>query len=309
MFGAAAAYHFSSLGDVTLIVPPPGFQPLTASPETLRAWGFTPQPTGPGPRAAWVAALRHYRTPTATPTMCVRDHMSNALPTSYNWSGVVAENASGSLRRVYASARVPTFAASCSGRNDLSLWVGVGGVNSTGLIQNGYTTTASALQGMAPWWELFDNGNPVPATHTVMLGYDSVPAGDLVRSDTYYQGSQVNFNWSDLTTGVTPGQVIVKGVSSGGTTYPVSDYYNGSTAEVIDERPTYNGSLEQLRNYGEAGWKDAYVAPAGGSFAGINAGSHYGMKMINSAGNVLSDLLGEHTLSATNWEMVWSRCG
>jgi len=54
-----------SLPSVHFACPPPGWSPLTATPQELQKYGFPPRPTGsPGVDRAWVDAMSHVKVPT-----------------------------------------------------------------------------------------------------------------------------------------------------------------------------------------------------------------------------------------------------
>ncbi len=58
-----------SLPPVHFACPPPGWSPLTATPEELQKYGFPPRPTGsPGIDKAWVDAMSHVTIPTCPPS-------------------------------------------------------------------------------------------------------------------------------------------------------------------------------------------------------------------------------------------------
>jgi hypothetical protein len=58
-----------SLPPIHFACPPPGWSPLTATPEELQKYGFPPRPTGsPGIDKAWVDAMSHVTIPTCPPS-------------------------------------------------------------------------------------------------------------------------------------------------------------------------------------------------------------------------------------------------
>ena len=302
---AATVYWFSDFGDGRLIVPPADFRFDEASDAQLEAWGYPPRDDGAGGDWTTDDGVLRAQAYDESPTMCSypgrQAYVANDI-----WAGVqVYEKASVDLRRVYGTARIPTFDNSkCSGTTGVLFWVGIG---NTGLIQNGWATDDGAPQGMFPWWEFVGPGN----TGNCLTTRPGVgQANDLVKSDTYVNKlttpERVQFNWTDVTTGLALTPYVTSTVhGNDGIDRPTSVFYDGSQAEIIDER---DGSLP-IRGFSSAGWKDMYAVRAGSSAVAVGSySSHQTTYIKNSSGVHLLGLAGSGLSSPTQMTADWAHC-
>jgi len=157
---------------------------------------------------------------------------------------------------------------------------------------------------MSAWWEVIDAPTD---SHIVSVDDNYANAGDLVLSYTYYDSSAglAKFDWYNVSSGRNPGMISVSSYAG----KAISNFYDGNTAEYIDERTLKSdGTKYLLRNYATAGWKDAYVATAGQPDAEIGSiYDHVGIDMYY--GSLLSELVGDHLATPTSWNMTWHGCG
>ncbi len=120
---------------------------------------------------------------------------STQLTTSANWSGYVA---TGSFTEATGVFQVPTLEAAPY-PSAVSEWVGLGGVNSSSLIQAGVDETfqpSTGLFSVQAWWEIL----PAPSTPISM----EVSPGDQVKVtiwDSGFGSPLWNIEVQDLTTG------------------------------------------------------------------------------------------------------------
>jgi hypothetical protein len=305
----AAVYHFDTLGDIQIIRPPEGFDPITASDQTLQAWAFTPRQNDDAGLAQWQATYSNYKVPTQVPELCT----TTASATIYDnniWSGVMDTGSDPqAYRRVFASNRVPTFNATCPTPSSLVQWVGIGGWGVPQLIQLGWATDDNTTQGEFPWMEFLSSGYSTPLTPIV----DGITAsaGDLVESDAYYYitSPSIILNFTNRTTGYHENMTLYSIRENPFVTHPVSEYYNGSMVEAINERPTLSsGGYHPVRNFGTAGWADANAALAGHPYTGMGGFPHVGIQMQTGSGTIISSLSGNAMASGTGFNMIWHSC-
>lgn len=305
---AATVYWFDATGDTRMIVPPPDFDFASAGDAQLEAWGYPPREDDTG--VDWTKATgglkpQVYDSP---PTICAEPGVYAGNVSNAKWSGVVSKTSTKNFRRVYGTARIPTFSGTlCSGTTALALWVGLGGYGTNYLIQNGWVTNNGSPQGMFAWWEVVGpGGTGIPMQRTPGVGQ----ANDLVKSDTYYNAGtdpdRIQFNWTDVSKGVVLTPVVqTEIVGDDGHVHGVHEYYEGSTSEVVDERI---GSAA-VRQFGVAGWTDMYGVRAGMSPMAIGNYSHDTLYLVRpGTATVLMHLNGNGLTSPTQMNVVWSGC-
>ncbi|WP_154674346.1 hypothetical protein [Nakamurella lactea] len=299
----ATVYSFEELGGGELIVPPAGFSFERASDEQLAAWGYPPR--GDGSEADWTTTegALHAQSYDVDPTLCEYPDRYASYNASPIWTGVEPHVSANDFRRVYGSSRIPTFQNStCSGTTAVAFWVGIG--NPNGLIQNGWVTDDGSPQGMFPFFEFVSGSIGVPLTRKPGVGQ----AGDLVKSDTYFNKGtsphQVQFNWTDLTTGTVLTPYVVKQVRGDDQQiHNVDDYYDGSQVELVDERL---GSTP-VRSFSVAGWANMYAARAGQSAATVGSFAYNTSYVTGGSGTILG-LSGGVLTSSTQMNIKWVRC-
>jgi hypothetical protein len=211
---------------VTVVVPPSGLAADHASPQERATFAM---PSGD----ASESALK----PADPGEMCVRPR-SNAVTViskSPNWGGGYNVNGTKSSNTFYAAQvrwTQPHFQAVCPGASALSVWSGLGGSNSSNLIQSGSDVSQSSLQGATFWWEML---NSVVDTREVAVSSPSVTAGDYVGTDTRYNGSgngTATFKMMNFSSGL----YQTYSVTRWGTWWPYS-FYDGTTSDYISEQP------------------------------------------------------------------------
>jgi hypothetical protein len=237
--------------------PPVGFDPIKATDFELAQWGFPPRPDSSHAEsyARWKKVVTSTRVaPRLTftntyhgPARGARVEASVAnqtATTSENWSGYVISEATGTFANtevddfIGATWTVPAVAPapgiSCgSATYASSQWIGFDGWSSSDVLQAG--TEADCGNADYAWYEWYPN-----AETQVSL---PVAPGDEIHAYLYYYSSSP-YGRALLVNEVAQQYVSVGFNPPSGTTY------EGNSAEWIMERPTVNGSLADLPNYG-----------------------------------------------------------
>ena len=272
------------------VLPPKHWSPVNAPDSQLKLFGYPARPSdNPVALAEWTTMASKYTGPMGA-GLCKMPASKgqgtiHSVQQQPGWAGPQAI-ASGGIHRVYGSARVPSFSsdANCPAYtgSTLALWVGLG--NTNGLLQNGWVTYSTQAQNMRPWFEIvtrtgYDTGmyglyryhNSDPSfTDTV----DDGLAGDLVYSDvqenplvydpdTQTYENTVNFAFINWRTGTSATVVINKNDAimvdpATHVRHDISEAYDGSVGEAIDER-TISGGFLKLRKFGSAGWNNTWA--------------------------------------------------
>lgn len=196
----------------------------------------------------------------------------------YNWSGY--ENTSGSASTFNAVhgnwTQWTPGNCNCSGTTDEVTWVGLGDDGNGSLLQDG--TRYYGSQSYA-WFEYLHPCSTSGCNISIQPA-QSVPYGTTVHA---YVGWGVtgtghfDYQVSDVTTG----QYYLNGSTTLNNTY-----YNGSTAEYINERPTHcsSGCYYPLTNYGSPmGWADAQYHTPGGTWQNFTNTSFTDLEMSNDS--------------------------
>jgi hypothetical protein len=314
--GAATVYRFELAGSpVEQRIPPASWRPLTATAAELAFYGIPARPADPAARAAWTAEWHNY-TGFAAPGICTRVGVKSnrasrpagpfragiSNDSSRNWSGMVAN--AHTFTKVYANIGQPTTHVGCV-HDAHSTWVGLGGwYTNNRLLQNG-TDDNGPLNKPYAWWEAidpyFDTKEQVEYNLTVS------PGASVNMSTTYTPGGNgsVSFAWHNNNTG----KVATVGPLTSIAGAPTRYYYDGSSAEVIDERPTLSdGLLASLRNYSPTHWGNAKVWASNLSGAAIRNVEHFGVDMYDTQGTQLAHVYGSG-LSSLEFIDYWNHCG
>lgn len=160
-----------------------------------------------------------------------------------NWSGFegVAQGHPSHFGDVAGEYHQPTgHSESCFGAR-VATWVGLGGHYSGNLIQAG--TEIGPNNELIAWYEYL-NGTSGGGSN---VSIPFLTGGDLMQDAVGYAGGTAVFWIVDHTRGTFFFSEIPN----------MSGYYNGSSAEFIDERPTVAGNLTALKNFSTVSWEDA----------------------------------------------------
>jgi hypothetical protein len=310
---------------------PSGFDPLTASDSELAFYHFPARPQDPQALSDWNAEWSHFGG-LIVPTMCTTDQASieagnlltdslgdplnggasGAAKTSNNWAGVAATGRT-NYTTAYGSTVVSTQTL-CAGTqtSEHVAWVGIGGDGNQLLLQNGYEQYSST-----PTTSLWYEGlNATYDTHIVRISM-GVKSGDSLNIATHHDNGTVTYQFHNLTTGIASNPAFAtlpaynRATGAGPTNVAVNTMYNGSSAEVIDERPFNYGNrtLDQLRQFGRSSWSEASAAT--GTFTTRTAMRdlpHDAISMVNKASTatLAKPSAGSSSLSFYD---TWYSCG
>jgi len=162
---------------------------------------------------------------------------------STNWAGYVATG--GTFTGVTGTWIVPTVSPGSSLSADAS-WVGIGGINSTDLIQAG---TQAVETGNSIVYEAWVETLPNPSQPLSL----TVKPGDSVTVSITQESTGIwLINFTDNTTGINNSETINYSSSL-------------SSAEWIEERPEINNFLPTLDNFSSVGFSGATATENGSS--------------------------------------------
>lgn len=201
---------------------------------------------------------------------------------SPNWAGIV-DDSSGGYDYVYGKASLPNTMSYCAGSDPSSYasWVGIGGFGlSKPLIQNGVSSGGPDGGPLAPYiWTAVLQGRTGPSAYfPISSSQFKVAQGDTISMSTHYvttPARYVSFYFHDFTQGEVL-DLVLTGKDNTQVDNPdqlapgnIKDYYDGDTAEVINERE-YNGSTDkytELRNHTLTTWTGAAASTGAASDA------------------------------------------
>jgi hypothetical protein len=237
--------------------PPPGFDPVTASPSELLKYGCPLRPDDPHHLARFNRAFGHLKNKGhyIQPALQVNAHIfhgprrrrpTDATETSTNWSGGVVYAPSGqTFKWIEGDWVVPNVSAPKQNQwYYCASWIGIDGDGSQDVCQAGvecevYQSGNSITRIIYPWWEWY----PLPEVKITTLPINPgdmvtmllcTPQGAGSTSATVYFNNQTS------------------GASTSLTFYAPSGYHLvGNSAEWIVEAPTVGGTQSQLADYGE----------------------------------------------------------
>ena len=280
--------------------PPAGFNPLTASPSSLRYHGFPTRPDArkePKLRQLWDKMLSRPRT-WITPTFrevpgkshgpALRPGRSRARvsasrgianATSSNWSGSVAfPSARRTFGWVAGQWTVPNPHAPGFGSYYASEWVGIDGWGSPDVLQAGTETEKVDLgifsfTQVYTWWEWFPAGEVAITNLPVSAGdimYCLICVNSTTTATVYFtnQSSGVSTSFS--------------------ITAPRGTTLVGNSAEWIVERPTINGSVASLSDTKVVYFDEGIAGLSGTPFTIIDLGSGMAVTMVGNNNASLS---------------------
>jgi hypothetical protein len=264
--GARYFTYKSGPGVLTAIVPPAGFNPLTADDATLSEMNFPVRPTDASALQDWTRDMGAYKG-TDLPSLCLGDHLISspqttaassrtadsslgdgvfAHETSTNWSGYLYN---GSFTSVVAH-WTQNGAASCGCTSPQEgTWVGIGGSNaSAGLVQDGTTDNGNA--GNSAWDEIVS-----PCGKAGPYFQSGVSVDQDIAANTTMDSSGTTASFSMTANGT----VVLSALYGFGQTGCVDE----GTAEFINEAPNACGGQCPLTNYVETKWTNARVTSGG----------------------------------------------
>jgi hypothetical protein len=267
--GGGAAQHYTVAGmAVSILLPPSGFRPATATAAQLDELGFPPRPTNPGDLGQWQTQMSGWTGAAPAPGFLATSHATADSVTSLNWSGYVVVGGAGAFTHAEAFYTEPSFGGSVCATNSEVTWAGIGGWNSGNLAQDGTSHNVPGLANHQAWWEIL----PAFITAVNLTAH----AGFTFDASTRRISGGFRFFLMDSQSG----QTVAFDVSS--------SRYDGSSAEAIAERPTVNGSLTNLSNFGTLTVSSSRANGTGFDAFSPN-GSRHGVHMVDSSGGDMAD--------------------
>jgi len=254
-------------------VPPTGFKPIEATDAELAQYGFPPRPEVDTELAAWNKQMSYYKY-TPEPDISVgvertygvaKDVVTkpdSIYATSGNWSGYVA---TGNFVQVQGDFTQPTIATDCASNTYEGTWVGIGGwTGSNKLVQTGTgMDTINGRRHYDAWFEYLSAAHPNPPVYMNSL---TINGGNSIHTYCSFQSSNNLFNAyiANNTNGTS--QTALVDISA-------SEYFDSSTAEWINERPTLSDGtiswLADLTKYGSHSWSTCQAYKNTGSWFNI----------------------------------------
>lgn len=306
--GGGSSYRYDVDGrSVAMLVPPAGFNPLTASAAKLAEYGFPTRPRSGQALRSWLFSMRraHMLRPPdylvsgpgaaafspdtlGKPSGLPASSCSGTPSNNPCWAGNVATGHT--YTNVYADWLEPTITkADCSTPQAEGTWAGLGGVSTDPLVQAGTQDGAGGTAHQA-WWEL------TPGAAVFEPLYATVGGEFHVNIEQTSSGYSI-FLENDYTGSSLP---AIK-VSTGD---------DGSTAEFIVEDP--NGgekasSPTYLIRFGTFEVEDAEASDDGGSvFKGLASWPHTDYTMTHGSDTMA--YAGSAFNSGDSWYDYHSNC-
>jgi hypothetical protein len=142
-------------------------------------------------------------------------------------------------------------------------------VTSGSLIQAG--TAIPSNNSFYAWYEYLSPSHPNPEVRTSL----AIHPGDHIHVLVSYQRSNgsASFYIADQTTGGSRA-LTVNNLGSA--------YYDGRTADFIDERPLVGGTLAHLKNFGTNNWFNAQALTVQGSWGSLGSFNHVRAHMVTN---------------------------
>jgi hypothetical protein len=211
------------------VSPPAGFNPLTATDEQLKCYGFPQRPqSGSHALALWTKAMsgaKHW--------VPGRSAGEGHVPyTVYygTWGGYVAQGANNSttFKEVQGFWTQQATNATRDGHH-IGDWVGLGGFTSASLIQAG-TEVYQGSTATYKFWYMNPHSGCTPTT--CIVHYQATPtitSGQDVYVDVSYDGTNAAYSMENLTLGTFH------------TYYQTTTYFSNSSAEAVVDDKDFNG--------------------------------------------------------------------
>jgi hypothetical protein len=273
--GAAVYTYWIGGVENRAIVPPQNFDPAHASDAILQEFGYPRRPPEIDSAAnnQWLTGAEAYRG-TDYPSFCVGPPLSHSggasTPTSgasadgtasylafTNWAGYGVRT--GSFDGVDGNWTEPVRGKCyCTGQPDEVQWVGIGGYqNHRALIQDG--TEMKQGEPDKAWYEYLRPCGTDSECGPSIITTQSVSAGSTIYSSVTHDWCGIDCTHFIVTEN---GQDRVNVEASLG-----PDYYDGYSAEWINERPTYSSppTYHPLTNWGTMDWYSARAHRSGES--------------------------------------------
>lgn len=293
--------------EVQFPVPPRGFDPLNATASQLQEYGFQPRPQGGAALTAWDQLMAHYKS-TPTPSIALGPRIStpaqphqqpvSASVTSGNWAGWLADSSSQEFVASQMNYTQPTAESTTCSNSKQAVWTGLGGYNSTQLVQDGTALPGTLSSGYNAWYEYLNGTSNHGPT---ILSKMSVAAGDSMHLYVSYStaNGSIDFYVANNTNG-TSQSVVVSNVGT--------SYYDGSSADYITERPACGSNcLYPLHKFTTFSSNTAEAETTGGQWIPISS-SPYPYKLLMYAGSTKLAAPSGLNSSGDGFSTTWYNC-
>jgi hypothetical protein len=272
--GSSYDYQLDDGGTVRFYVPPASFDPSTATDAQLDEYGFPPRPTDPDALSQWNTEMNGYQGVDPPPSFLTESNVVNDTVYYQNWSGYAVTEPQGTFTHAEAVFVEPTFGSSRCSTNMESTWAGIGGFNpnTVNLAQNGTAHNEPGIGNHQAWWEI------LPGRAFPVAGFGG-RAGYWFDASTRKITGGFRFYFFDYYSGKAKAFDVTKAGGYG---------YDGSSAEAIAERPSVNGVLQNLSNFGTLTFISARAN--GNGFNTFDPNGHrHGIHMQTNSGHDLAD--------------------
>jgi Peptidase A4 family len=150
---------------------------------------------------------------------------------STSWAGVVVDARANTVTKVFAAWTVGRgFAGNCNGSNsdaEASVWVGMGGWNSSTIVRAGETITCNHRSFTYSGWYQFYPSPPVIVSTNLSGGGDQVYLDYLTSNHTYLIEVDGFSGWvNDLSVNRSSADFIIEVPSNSTQTFPLADFRN-----------------------------------------------------------------------------------
>ncbi|MEN6459075.1 MAG: G1 family glutamic endopeptidase [Thermoguttaceae bacterium] len=198
--------------------------------------------------------------------------LSTTTTSSTNWSGYSISTGAGTVTKVTGTWTVPTVTASIAATYE-STWVGIDGYGTSTVEQIG--TTGYSKNGSTSYWAWYEM---YPAASVKIVGMNVYP-GDLMSASVTY-----------VTSGTYAGKFLLQiaNMTRSNTfhTYQSLSSATRTTAEWVVERPSVNGTVSTLANFGSQ-YMYSCTATVSGTTGAISNWNNYRINMV-SGGTTLA---------------------
>jgi hypothetical protein len=212
---------------------------------------------------------------------------------SNNWGGYASERLGTRFRYIHATFFVPYVNCAASPNSFSGHWVGLDGLSDTTVEQDGIL---AACRGTTPqysaWYEMFPQS---PVYKSI-----SIQPGDSIEASVYYQAGAHTFKLA-LTDTTNGGHFSVT------KTCPVGSRCRRTSAEVISEAPSSNGSVLPLTDFSAESYSSVTVTDRAGQRSALRAPNWdtLSIRTENSGGDVLDQPT--QISRGTAFDMYWMR--
>jgi hypothetical protein len=280
-------------------VPPASFVPLAASDAQLAEYGFPARPTNAADLATWHANMAAW-SGAMPPAPCTLSGYKAAwgVPDE-NWAGVDATSSSNTYIAVQGNFVQPTFQTSTCDNTAETSWVGLGGSGAGHpLLQAG---TFAPLGGGSPYmfWEYVTSGGGGNGVSVFNPSYNVSPGDSMYQSVTYRQSDgNTTFYVADNSQSGHSGVVNIK----------LPGDWDGTTAEFVDERPSYGTSYMNLSKFSTITWSGAQAENTAGTWNWVGNISHNGFAMYNHTYTTLLADPDNGLTTSSSWTDYFHNC-